>query len=152
MKEFLLHPVLFSTFAAWFSAQLLKALVAFVQKRERRAREIITNLLWTTGGMPSSHSAMVGGLTTAIALDLGLSDPLFISVAFFSLIVIRDAMGVRRATGLQASAINKIGKQLKKQGIVNFKPIKEVHGHTPMEVAAGAILGVVLASVVWALV
>ena len=99
-------------------------------------------MLWRTGGMPSSHSALVTSLCVTIAFRNGLHSDLFIFSLCFFLVVIRDAFGVRRSSGIQAKKINEIGNDLKEKGIIeNYKPLKEVDGHTPMEVLCGCLLG-----------
>lgn len=91
--------------------------------------------------MPSSHSAAVAGLTTSIGFLEGVDSTVFIVALFFALIVIRDALGVRRASGLQAKSLNKLGETLHKSNGIPFSPVKEVNGHTPAEVTVGVILG-----------
>ena len=91
--------------------------------------------------MPSSHSALVSTLCTTIAFRSGLNNDVFLLSLGLFLITIRDAVGVRRANGLQSKELNRIGRILEEKEIVDFKPIKEVHGHTPAEVAIGCLLG-----------
>ena len=105
--------------------------------------------MWRTGGMPSSHSAVVAALTTSVAfifIKEGIDTNLFIFSFWFMLIVIRDALGVRRAAGLQARAINNLGKQISDKIDINFIPVKEIQGHTPLEVAVGSLLGIFIAA------
>lgn len=94
--------------------------------------------------MPSSHSALVTTLCTMIAFNSGLDSDLFILSLGFFLVTIRDAVGVRRASGLQAALLNRVGRSLAEKGIINFKPIKEVQGHTPAEVLMGVLLGLAI--------
>lgn len=91
--------------------------------------------------MPSSHSALVTTLCTTIGYRSGINSDVFILSIGFFLVTIRDAVGVRRASGIQATILNKIGQKLSEKGIMDFKPIKEVQGHTPAEVAIGCLLG-----------
>lgn len=91
--------------------------------------------------MPSSHSALVATLCTTIGFRSGIDSDVFILSLGFFLITIRDAVGVRRANGIQARMLNKIGRALGDKGIIDFKPIKEVQGHTPAEVFMGCLLG-----------
>ena len=99
-------------------------------------------LLWRTGGMPSSHSALVACLCTTIAFRSGIDSDVFILSLCFYLVTIRDAVGVRRANGIQANLLNKIGENLKEKGLFDdFNKIKEVQGHTPMEAIIGSLLG-----------
>lgn len=92
--------------------------------------------------MPSSHSALVATLCTTIGFRSGVNSDVFILSLGFYLITIRDAVGVRRANGLQAAMLNKIGRLLAAKNIIEeVKPIKEVQGHTPAEVIIGSLLG-----------
>ena len=100
--------------------------------------------------MPSSHSAMVTALATAAGLMYGWSSSLFTITAIFSIIVMYDAMGVRRAAGIHAKILNQIMEEMGRQdGKQNVSALRELIGHTPSEVAAGAILGIIMASVVF---
>jgi hypothetical protein len=94
-----------------------------------------------SGGLPSSHSAIVTCLTVSIYLIQGLS-LLFYSVLFFSLIIMYDAMGVRRETGRQGAIINEL---IKKNKLKVNKPMKEFVGHSPLEVLLGACVGFLMA-------
>ena len=139
---FLRNPIFLSCVFSWLGAQFLKAAIKLVYGRIHSLAELIEVMFWRTGGMPSSHSALVTSLCTTISFSDGLSSDIFVfSLAFF-LVVIRDAFGVRRSSGLQARKINDLGKELaEKKTIDNYKPMKEVDGHTPMEVLCGCLLG-----------
>ena len=139
---FLRNPIFLSCVFSWLGAQFLKAAIKLVYGRIHSLAELLEVMFWRTGGMPSSHSALVTSLCTTIAFRDGLSSDIFVfSLAFF-LVVIRDAFGVRRSSGLQARKINDIGRELaEKKTIDNYKPMKEVDGHTPMEVLCGCLLG-----------
>lgn len=141
LTAFLTQPILLSCVFSWLSAQLLKTLIALFSGKIHSVKEMFELLFWRTGGMPSSHSALVATLSTTIGFRDGIDSDIFIlSLAFF-LVTIRDAVGVRRASGIQATELNKLGTTLSEKGIVEFKPIKEVHGHKPAEVAMGCVLG-----------
>ncbi len=135
------NPVFLSGILSWLTAQFIKTVVALLLGKIKDIRELVALLVWRTGGMPSSHSALVCSVTTAIGVSSGVNTDVFVLACCFSLVVIRDALGVRRASGLQASKINEIGKTLQQQEIIEFKPIKEVHGHKPLEVVVGCLLG-----------
>lgn len=96
--------------------------------------------------MPSSHSSVVAALATAVGFTEGVNSPLFISLLFYGLLVVRDALGVRRAAGMQARLLNSIGRFLEKDRDYDFKPVKEVHGHRLSEVTVGVILGFFIAA------
>jgi len=105
-----------------------------------------------TGGMPSSHSAMVCGLTVAIGLTMGWRSPVFAVAFIFSLVVMYDAMGVRRAASEQANILNKLVAEVYSEGNVEIEKLKEKIGHFPGEVFAGALLGVAVSVVLYALI
>lgn len=94
--------------------------------------------------MPSSHSAIAISISSSIALTEGFSN-LFILSLFLSLIVIRDALGVRRSSGLQAKALNRLGTEVSARLDICYEPVREVHGHTWTEVLVGALLGFAIA-------
>lgn len=105
-----------------------------------------------SGGMPSSHAAFVSTLSTSIGLRYGFKSDLFAVVAVFSLIIIYDAGGVRRAVGEQANVLNKIIRILDPKHFykstdkeIIIKDLKELIGHTPVEVLVGTFLGILFA-------
>ena len=125
---------------AWSIAQLIKiSLNAFQNKK------IDIRLLYSTGGMPSSHSAFVSAATISAGRIYGFDTGLFAVSMVFALVVMYDAAGVRRAAGTHATAINLL---LNINGVNFEKHLKELLGHTPIQVAAGAILGIVTAVLV----
>jgi len=102
-------------------------------------------LFFSTGGMPSSHSALAMALATSIGLGEGFGTPLFAISAVLAMVVMHDAAGIRRAAGKQAEAINFLFSKLEGQGIKLDIKLKELLGHNPIEVGAGALLGLVVA-------
>lgn len=143
--SFMLNPIFRAGIFSWILCQAIKTIIGIYRKKPQTAREMFLSLIWTTGGMPSSHSAVVSSLTTAIGFEVGISSPLFILSLFYSFIIIRDALGVRRAAGFQAIAINQILSELYKRFGIKIKPVKEIHGHRISEVFVGIILGFFLA-------
>ncbi|MEJ5185109.1 MAG: divergent PAP2 family protein [Rectinemataceae bacterium] len=141
------NPVFLSGAWSLFAAQVLKAIITLLKRRNVNAREIAFIMLWKTGGMPSSHSALVVSLSTSIALTEGF-DSLFIVSFFLGLIVIRDALGVRRSAGLQSRALNLLGTKVSEHMGVPFAPVKEIHGHKWQEVLVGALLGLIVSIVI----
>ena len=135
------YEVLFIAFSGIISAQIIKSIVFLITKRTLDVR-----LFTTTGGMPSSHSAGVMGLSTSVGLINGFNSIEFAIALGFACIVMYDAAGVRRAAGKQAACLNKIIMDIYKQDLVEAGgKLKELLGHTPMQVFAGAIFGVVYA-------
>ncbi len=127
-----------SAVIAWFIAQLIKIIISFIKEHRLNFR-----LLIASGGMPSSHTASVCALSASIAYVYSFNSPFFAISAVFALIVMYDASGVRRATGEQAKILNKIMDDLMNKRSVMFgEHLKELIGHTPLQVLIGAILGI----------
>ncbi len=141
LQDLLRNPVFLSAAVSLFTAQFIKAVIGLSRNRVRSLRDILETLLWRTGGMPSSHSALVVAITTSIALTEGTRTSVFTLSLFFSMIVIRDALGVRRAAGMQARAINALQQDLEGKLGVPIRPVKEIHGHTFPQVLVGGLLG-----------
>jgi uncharacterized protein len=138
----LLHnPVFLSAIFSLFIAQFIKVLINIFRPRTKGLRDVFVTFLWRTGGMPSSHSALAVSIATSVAFVEGPNSSVCILAIFFALVVIRDAMGVRRSAGQQARVLNLIGKELSSRFDLSFHQVKEVHGHTAAEVLVGSILG-----------
>jgi uncharacterized protein len=144
-KRFLTNPIFLSAFSSWFIAQILKSCIALFRRRPLTAKELLLNIFWTTGGMPSSHSAVVAALATSVGFVVGADSPLFFVALFYAVLTFRDAFGVRRAAGSQAKAINTIIRHLSRRSTLRLKSVKEIHGHTVAEVFVGALLGLFIA-------
>ena len=97
--------------------------------------------------MPSSHAAVVASMTAAVAFHEGTGSNLFAVCLFVALVIMRDAMGVRHASGLQARALNLLGKQAAEKTDIEYNPVKEIRGHTPQEVIVGGTLGILVSAV-----
>jgi uncharacterized protein len=139
------NPVFLSAFASWLLAQVSKSFIMLFRNRPKTAKEIILNIVWTTGGMPSSHSALVAALCTSAGFVEGPSSTLFFVTLFYALLTFRDALGVRRAAGAQAKVINQLIRDLSPHFALRSRPVKEVQGHTMSEVFVGALLGFFIA-------
>ena len=131
--EIVNNKLLFWSLIACFTAQLLKIIFNLILKRELKF-----GIIFETGGMPSSHSALISGVTSGLGLDLGFNSPIFALSVCISLIVMYDASGIRRSAGIQATQINKISEEFKD---ISFIKLKESLGHTKSEVIVGAIIG-----------
>jgi len=138
-------PVFLSALSSWLIAQILKSCIMLARNRPRTAKEILLNIFWSTGGMPSSHSAVVASLATSAAFVEGVDSTLFFVTLFYAMLTFRDALGVRRAAGAQARAINQLIRDLSARRKLRSKPVKEIHGHTPAEVFVGGLLGFFIA-------
>ncbi len=138
------NKVLIAALAAWFVAQVLK--LPFEYFRTRRWNWAI---VLTAGGMPSSHSALMVGAAQAIGLYFGFDDPLFALAVAVTMIVMYDAAGVRRQAGMHAERINLLFDELLRGHIWDENELREVLGHTPLEVMGGTLLGILMATLIW---
>ena len=140
-KAMLGNQVLVSAVVGWTVAQVID----FALNKSFNAERLVGS-----GGMPSSHSATVCGLTTAAALKYGAGSFEFAISFILAMVVMYDAVGVRQETGKQARLLNSIllENPLKLSSEVLQQKLKEYVGHTPIQVVAGAILGIVLALVI----
>lgn len=137
----IVSPYIIAIIAGWVVAQGAKyLLVAVRQRRFDHLRQ-----LYLSGNMPSAHSATVVALATVIAFINGVNSAIFALSGLFAAIVMYDAMMVRRSSGEQGEAIQKLIKELK-SGVPLPRAAK---GHTPVEVAAGAVLGIFIGAVVF---
>ena len=146
IEDFFANPVILSSLTGWLISQLIKGSIALIDIRKKGVREVLETLVWRTGGMPSSHAAVVASMTAAVGFNEGLGSNLFAVSLFMALVVMRDAMGVRRASGLQARALNILGKHASEKLEIEFHPVKEIQGHAPLEVIVGALLGIFIAA------
>lgn len=126
---------------AWFLAQTIKVAIGVV--REKRF-----NFKWFvgSGGMPSSHAATVAALAASVGFTFGFGSPFFAMAFFLAFIIMFDAQGVRRQSGQQAEALNKIIEDIYLNKGVNQERLMELLGHTPVQVFIGAALGVLVAA------
>ena len=131
--DFLNNSVLSWSLLSCLLAQFLKIIFYFVSKGK-----VKLGIMFETGGMPSSHSALITGVTSGIGFELGFDSPIFALAAAVSLIVMYDASGVRKSAGIQAAEINKLSKNLNPNSDIN---LKETLGHTKLEVIVGSFLG-----------
>lgn len=136
-----LSPYLIAIVLGWVTAQGLKYVFAVV--RTRKLRQL--RQLYLSGNMPSSHSATVVALATVIGFTDGVNSAIFALAALFAAIVMYDAMMVRRSSGEQGLAIQELIKSLKS----NVRLPRAAKGHTPLEVLAGAVLGIIIGTVVF---
>ncbi len=141
LSGFLYNPLFLSALASWLVSQFIKTVTGLASHSIASVKQLLETLLWRTGGMPSSHSALVSAVTTSIAFKCGISSDLFVFSCCFSLVVARDSMGVRRRSGQQAHALNDLGKKVSEKLKVQFAPVKETQGHKPIEVFVGLLLG-----------
>ncbi len=130
--KFLLAPLV-----AWTIAQVAKVTLTSMRQRRLNLR-----VLAETGGMPSSHTAIVMGMTTAVGKYAGVSSAAFAIALIFSFVVMYDAAGLRRAAGRQAAILNRLVEDLVHMRGMQEQRLRELLGHTPFEVLVGAAIGI----------
>ena len=132
-SSFFDNSVLFWSLLSCLIAQFFKIIFNFFSTGKIRF-----GIMFETGGMPSSHSALITGAASGIGFKLGFDSPLFALAIAISLIVMYDASGVRKSAGIQAAELNKLSKILDPKSEVD---LKETLGHTKLEVFVGGLLG-----------
>jgi hypothetical protein len=140
--QIITNKILMTTLSAWVIAQTVKVSIGVIRQRKFDFRWFVG-----TGGMPSSHAAGASCLATAVGLEYGFNSAYFALATAFALVVMFDAQGVRRASGRQARILNKITEDIYWQGRIDEGRLRELIGHTPVEVIVGFLLGVLIAIV-----
>ncbi len=136
IKQLLNNDIIIISIASWATAHIIKMILDLIT-----SGKIDWELMVASGGMPSSHSSFVCALATSVGLNTGFDSSLFAVCFVLAVVVMYDAAGVRRAAGSHAAIINKIMTGLN----IKDEKLKELLGHTPIQVGAGAILGVIIA-------
>jgi uncharacterized protein len=132
-------PIFWAGVLGWLVASILKILVNWL-----RTRRVDFRYLTSLGGMPSAHSAMVSALATSVGLSEGFGSAIFVVTLVFAMLVMFDASTVRRAAGLQARLLNQVVEVMLKEHHLPTQKLKEILGHTRMEVLAGMLVGVAI--------
>lgn len=142
LNDFLNNYVFWSAVSGWIIAQIIKTVIDLIYKK----KPTIKDLFFSSGGMPSSHSSTVVSLCVACALRDGLGSAAFAISAVLAIVVMIDARGVRYETGEQAKILNRITRELfsGKPELMNTG-LKELVGHTPLQVVIGGCLGFAIA-------
>jgi len=143
LTQFFRNKIFLTTLSAWIIAQAIKVSIGAIRERKFDFRWFVG-----TGGMPSSHAAGASCLATAIGLEYGFDTVYFALAASFAIVVMFDAQGVRRASGKQARVLNKVMEDIYWQGRIHEHRLRELIGHTPVEVITGLLLGIIIALVV----
>jgi hypothetical protein len=133
------NQVFWITNLSWVTAQGLKVIIGLVTEKKFNF-----NWILRTGGMPSAHSAAVVGLASSLGKEVGFSSPLFAMSCFFALMTMFDAQTWRRSIGVQARILNRIMDDLQSKRKIRDDRLKELAGHTPTEVFAGALIGILI--------
>ena len=135
------NRIFVATISSWFVAQLFKVFIGVLRDRRFNFKWLISS-----GGMPSSHAALSMCLTTSIGLYYGFDSGLFAMALGFAVITMFDAQGVRWHSGKQAQALNRILEDIYHNKGIQEAPLKQLIGHTPVEVYAGGALGILMAT------
>ncbi|HXL37169.1 MAG TPA: divergent PAP2 family protein [Ktedonobacteraceae bacterium] len=143
MKALFENRILIASFIAWAIAQLSKTVYELIRYRELRLSRLVS-----AGGMPSSHAALVMGLATATGRIAGIESAAFAISLVLAVIVMYDAAGVRRAVSLQARILNQMIEEAFQGKPFAEKRLRELIGHTPIQVIVGGLLGIGVALVV----
>ena len=136
------NPIVWCAVVAWAMAQILKIIIEAIQNKSFDLSRITG-----TGGMPSSHSSFVTALATSIGIHEGFESTYFAIAMALAFIVMYDAQGVRRQAGKQAAVLNMVIQMLIEKEVKIERNLKELLGHTPLQVFFGAILGILVAVV-----
>ena len=149
LTDLLTNPFLLTSLSSWFLAQLLKTIIHAIENKK-----LVLERLFGDGGMPSGHSATVTSLSIYCGLHFGFGSFQFAVTAILAIIVCHDAMGVRLETSKQAEVINELTKtiELLSSKEWTMEKLKEFVGHTPIQVLAGILLGILNAVVMYFLV
>jgi acid phosphatase family membrane protein YuiD len=140
------NKVLIAVLTGWLLAQALKIPTEYL-----RSRRWLWAMFFAAGGMPSSHTALMVAGTLAVALYYGFDNPIFGIAVAVTMIIAHDAAGVRRQAGKHAERINVLFDELLNGHTWSEDDLKEVIGHTPLEVIGGIILGLLVAIVQWSI-
>ncbi len=136
------NRILIATLSAWAIAQLIKVSLGVIREKRFNFRWLVG-----TGGMPSAHTAGAAALATSTGFYCGFDSGLFALTAMFAIVTMFDAQGVRRSAGMQAEILNKIMDDIYWRGKIEEAKLKELIGHTPVEVFAGGLVGVFIAMI-----
>ncbi len=140
MKALFENRILIASIVAWIIAQFTKTIYELIRYREMRLNRLVSS-----GGMPSSHSALVMGLATATGRIAGLQSAAFAISIVLAAIVMYDAAGVRRAVSVQARILNQMIEEAFQGKPFAEERLRELIGHTPTQVIVGALMGFVVA-------
>jgi uncharacterized protein len=139
-----ISPVLIAGLVSWLIGQSLKVPVEYL-----RTRAWNWSLLFSAGGMPSTHSSLMSSITLSIGLFDGFNTPLFALAFAVSMIVMYDATGIRRQAGIHAQKINMLIDELFRGQPISDEVLKEVLGHSPFQVLMGILLGTTISLINW---
>ena len=143
LSQLVSNKILIGSLSAWVVAQILKTILYAVINKSFDIKR-----LFGDGGMPSGHSATVTSMAISCGIVYGFDTGIFAVAAILAIVVMHDATGVRFEAGKQAKIINDLVEHLKDRAITDEEKLKELVGHTPLQVLCGALLGAIIAVVV----
>lgn len=142
LEQFFSNKAIIVAIISWAIAQIIK-----IVKDIAVNKSFDPELIFSSGGMPSSHSSFVVSMAITVGLDNGFDSPFFAIAFVLAVVVMYDAAGVRRAAGKQAAALNVLLDKLDNLNLNIDERFKELLGHTPIQVIAGALLGIIVAAI-----
>lgn len=140
-EQFIKNEFFWCSFISWLSAQILKIFFHYLKEKKWDISRIIK-----PGGMPSSHTAPLAAFTTLVGIKIGFDSAIFVLSFLITTVVMYDAAGVRKSAGEHAKLLNIITKKLIPEEYKNFP---EILGHSPLEVAGGMLLGIIIGVIFW---
>ena len=143
LNDIINNKVIVAGITGWAAAQVLKIVTNSIKIKRLDLSRIVGS-----GGMPSSHSGFVVAVAVKTGIESGFNSSIFAIAITFAIVVMYDAAGVRRAAGNQARVINLIIQDLSHKKGIQQDRLKELIGHTPFEVIAGAILGLIIGIII----
>jgi len=137
--ELKLNHLFWVTLASWFIAQTIKVVLGIITTKKFDFKWFVG-----TGGMPSSHAAGASTMAMTTGFDFGFDSGIFALAAFFAIVTMFDAQGVRRSAGSQARILNRVMEDIYFKGRIQESRLKELIGHTPTQVIVGSLLGITI--------
>lgn len=137
------NRILIAGALGWLTAQVLKTIIFAITNHGLNWSRLVGD-----GGMPSGHSATVTAIAVSCGMELGFDSPIFAVACFMAIIVMHDAMGVRRETGKQSQVLNHLVEVVYAKNLTSEEKLKEFVGHTPLQVFFGFLLGLCIAIVI----
>ena len=137
------NRILIAGALGWLTAQVLKTIIFAITNHGLNWSRLVGD-----GGMPSGHSATVTAIAVSCGMELGFDSPIFAVACFMAIIVMHDAMGVRRETGKQSQVLNHLVEVVYAKNLTPEEKLKEFVGHTPLQVFFGFILGLCIEIVI----
>ena len=138
-RELKINHLFWVTLLAWTIAQTIKVFIGVIQTKKFDFRWFVG-----TGGMPSSHAAGASAMAMTAGFDYGFHSGVFALAVFFAIVTMFDAQGVRRSAGSQARILNKLMEDIYWKGKIHEARLKELIGHTPLQVISGSLLGILI--------